>query len=143
MGLCTCTGEFSGTVWSREFSFSSLAEYLVLRITPRESPTQFTEAACCQEGSVLTSYNGYSSGMPGKEVRGQDNWGAGGASCSPATLPAPHLPLTRKLLRVPSFKVSAEAHHTGMVGEIIGHLCIRYPFSPPWRTWVALKVPPL
>jgi len=55
----------------------------------------------------------------------------------------PTCPLTWKLLRDQSFKVSTEAHHTGMVGEITGHLCIRYPFSPPWRTWVALKVPPL
>ena len=28
---------------------------------------------------------------PGEEVRGQDTWGVGGASCSPVTLSAPHL----------------------------------------------------
>ena len=90
-GLCTCVGEFSGTVLSREFSFSSLAEYLVLRIARSESPTQFTEAACCQEDSVLPGYKGHSSGMARQELRGRVPGEEVGLPALPVTVSAPLL----------------------------------------------------
>ena len=76
---------------SGEFSFSSLAEYLVLRITRSESPTRFTEAAYCPEDSVLTSYKGYSSGMARQEMQGRVPGEEVGLPALRVTLSAPLL----------------------------------------------------